>query len=62
MRVSDRVAVMRLGEKVFEAPTATTTSHDIVMQITGAAQGADDETTRAVLREHRSNDEKAEWA
>jgi ABC-type sugar transport system ATPase subunit len=52
LRVADRVAVMRLGEKVMDKPAADTSTHEIVSYITGAVDGASDSTTLAVLREH----------
>jgi ABC-type sugar transport system ATPase subunit len=39
LRVSDRVVVMRLGEKVHDAPASTTTANDLVALITGARYG-----------------------
>jgi simple sugar transport system ATP-binding protein len=36
MRVADRIVVMRLGEKVFDAPKAETSALELVGKITGA--------------------------
>ena len=36
LRVADRIVVMRLGEKIHDAPTGTMTATDIVALITGA--------------------------
>jgi ABC-type sugar transport system ATPase subunit len=35
LRVADRIVVMRLGEKVYDAPKGTATASDIVAMITG---------------------------
>jgi ABC-type sugar transport system ATPase subunit len=37
MRVADRIVVLRLGQKVFDAPPASCTVNDVVAHITGAA-------------------------
>jgi simple sugar transport system ATP-binding protein len=36
MRVADRIVLMRLGEKIFDAPAATTSAADLVAMMTGA--------------------------
>jgi simple sugar transport system ATP-binding protein len=36
MRVADRIVLMRLGEKIFDAPTATTNANELVAMMTGA--------------------------
>jgi ABC-type sugar transport system ATPase subunit len=36
LRVADRIIVLRLGEKVYDGPTGSTTANDIVALITGA--------------------------
>jgi ABC-type sugar transport system ATPase subunit len=36
MRVADRIVLMRLGEKIFDAPAATTSASDLVAMMTGA--------------------------
>jgi ABC-type sugar transport system ATPase subunit len=36
MRVADRIILMRLGEKIFDAPAATTTAPELVALMTGA--------------------------
>ena len=37
MRVADRIVLMRLGEKIFDAPAASTTAPELVALMTGAA-------------------------
>ncbi len=36
MRVADRIVLLRLGEKIFDAPAATTTAPELVSLMTGA--------------------------
>ena len=36
MRVADRIGLMRLGEKIFDAPAATTSGPELVAMMTGA--------------------------
>ena len=36
MRVADRIVLMRLGEKIFDAPAATTSASNLVAMMTGA--------------------------
>ena len=36
MRVADRIVLMRLGEKIFDAPAAETTAPELVAMMTGA--------------------------
>jgi ABC-type sugar transport system ATPase subunit len=37
MRVADRIVLLRLGEKVFDGPTASTNAAELVAMMTGAA-------------------------
>jgi ABC-type sugar transport system ATPase subunit len=36
MRVADRIVLMRLGEKIFDAPASSTSASDLVAMMTGA--------------------------
>jgi len=47
MRVADRIVVLRLGQKVMDAPQASCSVNDIVAQITGATL-VDDARTRPI--------------
>jgi ABC-type sugar transport system ATPase subunit len=36
MRVADRIVLLRLGEKIFDAPAANTGASELVAMMTGA--------------------------